>query len=130
MLSGSHRLTFAAIVGILFSAPLLAQGVQEIPNAMAVHTTFIIGVTTIFLIWAVSFSIQTMKERTNPQQQRQVLLERRERILEEITKIEMARESGDITRSRYNRRLKTNRGDLVRVIEKLQSSARARKKRA
>lgn len=130
MLWGSHRLTFAAIVSILFSAPLLAQGVQEIPNAMAVHTTFIIGVTTVFLIWAVSFSIQTMKERTNPQQQRQVLLERRERILEEITKIEIARESGDITRSRYKRRLKTNRGDLVRVIEKLQSSARARKKRA
>ena len=97
---------------------------------MAVHTIFIIGVTTVFLIWAVSFSIQTMKDRTNPQQQRQVLLQRRERILEEITKIEMARESGDVTRSRYKRRLKTYRGELVRVIEKLQSSARARKKHA
>ena len=130
MLNRSYRLTLAVLVCILFSAPLLAQGVQEIPNAMAVHTTFIIVVTMAFLIWAVSFSIQTMKERTNPQQQRQVLLARRGQSLEEITTVEMARESGDITRSRYKSHLKTLRGSLVRVIEKLQSPARARRKRA
>jgi hypothetical protein len=114
-----RRLGFPAFALIL-PVPASAQAVQEIPNAMAAHTRFIIIIMAAFLAWAVSFSLLTMKERNTRQKQRQALVERRERILDEIAELEIGRESGEVAQARYSGRSKSLRNDLARVLERLE----------
>jgi len=96
---------------------------------MAAHTLFIVLITAAFLAWAASFSIQIMKERSY-EKDRQALRRHRETILDKITELETARESGTINKDRHKRRMRELRGELSRVIEKLQSSSSREKKHA
>ena len=115
--------------GLALLQPARAQGPIEVPNPMAVHTVFIIVITAAFLAWAVSFSIQTMRERTR-QQDRQALLKRKETVLDQVTEVESALESGAINSSNHKRRMKELRGELTRVLERLQHASKATKKHA
>lgn len=124
------RLVGPAFIALLAAAPAGAQGIEEIPNPMAAHTIFIIVITSAFLIWAVSFSLQTTKERADKNKQRQMFLAERERILDTIADIEADRDSGKIDSGQYKSRIKKRRGELTRVIERLQSTSRAKKKQA
>ena len=114
------------VVALIFAVPAYAQAPIQVPNAMAAHTLFIILITAGFLLWAASFSIQVMKERSH-QNKRQGLRSRRETILDKITELETARESGTISNERHKRRMKELRGELSRVIEKLHSASREKK---
>ena len=114
------------ILGLGFAARAQAQAPIEVPNPMAAHTLFVILLTVAFLVWAASFSIQIMKERTH-RQDRQSLIRRRETILDKITELETALEAGAITKERHRRRMKELRGELSRVIGKLQSTPREKK---
>ena len=93
---------------------------------MAAHTLFVILITAAFLAWAASYSIQMMKERTRKKDRRD-LGRHRETILDKITELETARESGTISKDRHKRRMKELRGNLSRVIGKIQSSPREKK---
>ncbi len=124
------QLVRTAFIALLVAAPALAQGVEEVPNPMATHTIFIVVITTAFLIWAVSYSLQTTKERTDKNKQRQMLLAQRERILDAIADIEADRDSGKIDTGQYKSRIKKLRGELTRVIERLQSTSRAKNRHA
>ena len=124
------RLVGPAFIALLAAAPAGAQGIEEVPNPMAAHTIFIIVITSAFLIWAVSFSLQTTKERADKNKQRQMFLAERERILDAIANIETDRDSGKIDSGQYKSRIKKRRGELTRVIERLQSSSRAKKRQA
>ena len=112
---------------ILASTPAgLAQGPIEVPNPMAAHTLFIILITAAFLAWAASFSIQIMKEQTH-RKEGQTLRKRRETILDKMAEFEAALESGTITKEQHKKRMKELRGELSRVIGKLQSVSRDNK---
>ncbi len=124
------QLVRTAFIALLVAAPALAQGVEEVPNPMAAHTIFIVVITSAFLIWAVSYSLQTTKERTDKNKQRQMLLAQRERILDAIADIEADRDSGKIDTGQYKSRIKKLRGELTRVIERLQSTSRAKNRHA
>ena len=124
------RLVGPAFIALLAAAPAGAQGIEEVPNPMAAHTIFIIVITSAFLIWAVSFSLQTTKERADKNKQRQMFLAERERILDTIAEIETDRDSGKIDSGQYKSRIKKRRGELTRVIERLQSTSRAKKRQA
>ena len=123
-----RRLT-TLVLGLVFAIPADAQGPIQVPNPMAAHTLFIVLITAAFLAWAASFSIQTMKERTH-RKERQALRQHRETVLDKITELETARESGTINKERHKRRMRELRGELSRVIEKLQSSPSGEKKHA
>ena len=124
------RLVLPVFIALLAAAPAGAQGIEEVPNPMAAHTIFIVVITSAFLIWAVSFSLQTTKERADKNKQRQMFLAERERILDTIAEIETDRDSGKIDTGQYKSRIKKRRGELTRVIERLQSSSRTKKKQA
>ena len=117
-------MTPAAILAI--ALPAQAQrGPISVPNPMAAHTVFIILITAAFLAWAASSSIQLMKERAGGKKARETLLQVKGSLLDQITTLEIAQESGTITEGQYKRRMKEKRGQLVRVIGKLQAGRRA-----
>ena len=95
-------------------------GWARLPNPMAAHTVFIILITAAFLDWGASFSVQMMKERHTQRKGREALLHRKESVLNQITELEMTMESGTISEGQYKRRMKEMRGQLARVIGKLQ----------
>lgn len=120
----------ALVSASIIATPAAGQRVEEIPNAMSSHTIFIIIVTGAFLAWAASFSFHTVRERASRNNDRRLLISERERILDDLARVEAGRDSGEIDEIRYKRRLKALRGDLARVVERLQSMSRAKKKHA
>ena len=116
-------------IGLLTHATILAitlpagaqRGPISVPNPMAAHTIFIILITAAFLAWAASYSIQIMKERTGGKKARETLLQLKKSLVDQMTTLELAQESGTITKGQYKRRIKEQRGQLARVVEKLES---------
>ena len=121
-------ITLVASVHIL-GVTALAQTTQGIPNPMATHTVAIVFITAAFLVWAASYSLQVMQERTR-KKDRELLGRRREAVLDSITALEMSRESGTISEDRYKRRKKELRSELARVLERLRSAQPVSKKPA
>ena len=121
----SRHVTTALALISLFESAATAQAVREIPNAMANHTRFIIVIAVAFLAWAVSFSITTMKGRQSGRRERQLLLERRESLLDKIAELEADKEAGNVPDNRYKARMKTLRNDLASVLERLRQSRSA-----
>ncbi len=117
----SRRTIFTLISGLTLAVPAFSQTRPVgVPNPMAAHTPFVILITAAFLAWAASFSVQMMKERDTQRKGREALLHRKESVLDQITKLEMDLESGTISEGQYKRRMKEMRGQLTRVIAKLQ----------
>ena len=111
---------------LAIALPAWAQrGPISVPNPMATHTVFIILITAAFLAWAASSSIQLMRERAGGKKARETLRQLKGTLLDQITKLELAQESGTITEGQYKRRIKEKRGQLVRVIGKLQAGRKA-----
>ncbi len=132
VVTSMRRRTLLALTFVLtLTAPALAQSRPiGVPNPMAAHTVFIIVITAAFLTWAASFSVQMMKERHTQRKGREALLHRKESVLNQITELEMAMESGTINEGQYKRRMKEMRGQLARVIGKLQPRRVQKKKPA
>ena len=101
-----------------FAMTATAQTTQGIPTPMATHTIAIMAITAAFLAWAASYSLQLMKERTGKKDM-EVLVRRREAVLDSIAELEMSHESGTISEDRYKRRSKELRSELARVLERL-----------
>jgi len=122
-------LTLTAMLTVTSTA--LGQGRPVgVPNPMAAHTIFIIVIMAAFMAWAASFSVQLMKERKTQRKGREMLLHRKESVLNQITELEGALESGTINEGQHKRRMKEMRGQLARVISKLQPQKAQQKKPA
>src|SRR5688572_3206348 len=102
---------------------LLAQedGVRtaEVPNAMGLHTWFIIIAVGAFLAWAISYSLHLHKEALKRKKGREDLFRRREELIERIADLEAQKEAGTIPEKKYKQEMKDLRFQLTRVLEKL-----------
>lgn len=87
---------------------------------MSAHTIFIFLITAGFLAWAASYSIQLLREQEGQRKSREGLLKLKESILEQITALENDKGSGTITVVQYKTSFRKKRGELARVLGKLQ----------
>lgn len=132
-----RRSNAASVLAWTVLAAVPANAQQEVPNAMAPHTFFVIFITGAFLVWAASYSVHFYRDRDDRRQhQRESLEARRDTLLDEIAELEAAHETGAIGESRYKHRLKSLRSELARTLGGLRGfekatgrSARAGRKR-
>ena len=104
------------------AVPALAQeGPRsvDLPNAMDIHTWFIIGSTGAFLAWCISYALQLHKEAVERQKGRGNLLEQKTELLNKIADLETRKESAAITDQRYKHEMRELRFRLTRVLEKI-----------
>ena len=123
------RALIAAFLSLIPAGGAYAQSPVARPNPMAPHTVFIILIVGAFLAWAASFSFHTMKERSE-KRGREALLARRESILDQLAEAENGKASGAVSEERFHRRTRELRGELARVLEKLQSASKRRRTHA
>ena len=105
--------------GLLLAVAQTPGAIEEVGNPMASHTLFIVLIVVAFLAWAASFSVHTMKERSQ-RRGRETLLGKREEVLDAITRLELEYESDAIDEGTFKSRMKRMRGDLARVVGQLQ----------
>jgi hypothetical protein len=102
---------------------LLAQedGVRtaEVPNAMGLHTWFIIIAVGAFLAWAISYALYLHKEALKRKKGREDLFRRREELIDQIVELEAQKEAGTIPDKKFKQEMKELRFQLSKVIERL-----------
>jgi len=106
--------------------PLLLLLVQDagaqtadVPNAMGAHTWFIILAVGAFLLWSISYSLQLHKEAMARRKGRDELVRHKEELFDQITDLEVQKESGAIAEKKYKQDLKDLKFRLAKVLEKL-----------
>lgn len=114
----------ALVVWLWQRSDLAAQSpaqsrVVEVPNAMSVHTWFIIVVVAAFLGWAISYSAQLQKESAAMRRGRRDLLQIKEALLDRIADVENRREAGALADAQYKHQMKELRQKLGRVLDML-----------
>lgn len=112
----------AGLLLLLLARDGSSQSPVAVPNPMATHTVFIVVIVGAFLAWAASFSYHTMKERSQ-KDERKALMAQREQILDQLAEVENLHDGEHISDDRFERRKKELRGELARVIEKIQSGS-------
>lgn len=110
----------AVLLTLAAATPALPQ--TPIPNPMASHTVFILGLVGAFLAWAASFSFHTMAKTRSKKEDIATLRARRERVLDALAEAETARESGALSPEAWERRHRELRSELARVVAKLGKS--------
>src|SRR5436190_13772328 len=102
---------------------LLAQDegarTADVPNAMGVHTWFIILATGAFLAWSISYSLQLHKEAVARRKGRENLKGRKDELIDQIADLEAQKEAGTINDKKYKQELKDLKFQLSKVLEKL-----------
>jgi hypothetical protein len=102
---------------------LLAQedGVRtaEVPNAMGLHTWFIIIAFGTFLAWAISYSLYLHKEALKRKKGREDLFKWREQLIDQIVELEAQKEAATIPDKKYKQEMKELRSQLSKVIDRL-----------
>jgi hypothetical protein len=106
---------------ILLATPAFAQDARSIdlPNAMSIHTWFIIGVVGAFLAWCISFAIQLQKESLERKSDRGDLRKTRDEILDKLAELENQKESGQISEQRYNHEHRELKFRLAKVLDQI-----------
>ena len=102
---------------------LLAQedGVRTaaVPNAMGLHTWFIIIAFGTFFAWAISYSLYLHKEALKRKKGREDLFKRREELIDQIADLEAQKEAGTIPDKKYKQEMKELRFQLSKLIVRL-----------
>src|SRR5438874_9941515 len=102
---------------------LLAQGegprTADVPNAMGVHTWFIILAVGAFLLWCLSYSLQLHKEALTRKKGREDLVQRKEELIDKIADLEGQKDAGTVVEKVYKQELKDLKFHLSKVLEKL-----------
>ena len=93
----------------------------EVPNAMGVHTWFIILAVGAFLAWAISFSLELQKQALARKKGREELVRRKEELIDQIAELETQKEKGAIAEKKYKQELKDLKFHLSKVLERLGS---------
>jgi len=105
---------------------VIAQGAQnegattaDVPNAMGVHTWFIIIAVGAFLLWCVSYSLQLHKEALARRKGREELVRRKEELIDRIAELEAQKEAGTVKEKQYKQGLKDLKFQLSKILERL-----------
>jgi hypothetical protein len=102
---------------------LLAQAegprTADVPNAMGVHTWFIIIAAGAFLLWCISYSLQLHKEALVRKKGRDDLVRRKEALIEKISDLEDKKQAGTVSEKQYKQDLKDLKFQLSKVLEKI-----------
>ena len=102
---------------------LLAQDegarTADVPNAMGVHTWFIIIAVGAFLLWCISYSLQLHKEALARKKGREDLVRRKQEIIDKIADLEGQKDAGTVVEKVYKQELKDLKFHLSKVLEKL-----------
>ncbi len=93
----------------------------EVPNAMGIHTWFIILAVGAFLAWAISFSLELQKQALARKRGREELVRRKEELIDQIAELETQKEAGGIGEKKYKQELKDLKFHLSKILEKLGS---------
>jgi len=91
----------------------------DVPNAMGVHTWFIIIAVGAFLLWCISYSLQLHKEALARKKGREDLVRRKQEIIDKIADLETQKDAGAIADKKYKQDLKDLKFQLSKVLEKL-----------
>ena len=102
---------------------LLAQDegarTADVPNAMGVHTWFIIVAIGAFLLWSLSYSLHLHKEALVRKKSRENLSRRKEELIDQIAALEVQKEAGALSEKKYKQELKDLKFQLSKVLERL-----------
>lgn len=106
---------------VLLATPAFAQDARSIdlPNAMTIHTWFIIGVVGAFLAWCISFAIQLQKESMARSSDGSDLRKTKEELLGKLAELETQKESGQIPEQRYNHEYRELKFRLAKVLDQI-----------
>ena len=109
------------IIAILIATPAFAQDARsvELPNAMNIHTWFIIGAAGAFLAWCISYAIQLQREALERKTDRGDLRKQKEELFDKLAGLEMRKESGQINEQHYKSETKELRFRLAKVLEQI-----------
>ena len=115
------RIRFLPLPILLLATPAFAQDARSIdlPNAMTMHTWFIIGIAGAFLAWCISFAIQLQKESLERKSDRGDLRKSREELLNKLAELETQKESGQITEQRYHHEYRELKFRLAKVLDQI-----------
>jgi hypothetical protein len=113
----------AATVSLAFAQEDAPIRDVKIPNPMSAHTLFIILAIGIFLAWCISYSLQIQKESAGAKPRRNELLRQKDRILDRLAELESEKETGSISKDRYEREFRKVRSRLSEVLERLKERA-------
>jgi hypothetical protein len=118
------RICLVLLIVLLAAMPAMAQDARsvELPNAMTIHTWFIIGAAGAFLAWCISYAIQRQKEALERQGDRGDLRKQREQLLDNLAELEERKESGQISEQRYRHEHRELKFRLAKVLEQLGNS--------
>src|SRR5262245_59542787 len=100
---------------------LLAQDdgarTADVPNAMGIHTWFVILVVGAFLLWCISYSLQLHKEALARKKGRENVARKREELIDKIAELEAEKDAGKITEKKYKQDLKDLKFQLSKVMD-------------
>src|SRR5215467_7531641 len=106
---------------LLAATPAFAQDARsvDLPNAMNIHTWFIIGAAGAFLAWCISYAIQLQREALERKTDRGDLRKQKEEMFDKLATLETQKESGQISEQRYKHEHKELRFRLAKVLEQI-----------
>ena len=101
---------------------LLAQDdaarTADVPNAMGVHTWFVIIAVGAFLLWCLSYTLQLHKEALARKKGREDLARRRQELIDKISDLEAQKDAGTLSEKKYKQDLKDLKFQLSKVVGK------------
>jgi hypothetical protein len=101
---------------------LLAQDdaarTADVPNAMGVHTWFVIIAVGAFLLWCLSYTLQLHKEALARKKGREDLARRRQELIDKIADLETQKNAGAVSEKKYKQDLKDLKFQLSKVVGK------------
>ena len=102
---------------------LLAQDeaarTADVPNAMGAHTWFVIIAVGAFLLWCLSYSLQSHKEALARKKGREDLARRKQELIDKIADLEAEKRAQTIAEKKYKQDLKDLKFQLSKILEKL-----------
>jgi hypothetical protein len=106
---------------LALATPAFAQDARsvDLPNAMNIHTWFIIGAAGAFLAWCISYAIQLQREAMERKSDHGDLRQQKEELLDKLAQIEAQKENGEISDQRYKHEHKELRFRLAKVLEQM-----------
>src|SRR4029079_14013277 len=73
----------------------------DVPNAMGVHSWFIILAVGAFLLWSISYSLHLHKEAMTRKKGRENLTRLKEELIDRIADLEARKEAGAVPEKKY-----------------------------
>ena len=118
---GVVRRPIQIVIALMTATTAFAQDARsvELPNAMNIHTWFIIGAAGAFLAWCISYAIQLQREALERKTDRGDLRKQKEELFDKLATLETQKEAGQISEQRYKHEHKELRFRLAKILEQI-----------